>query len=440
MKVLLVSPAIYDWRGKLIKQGRVWLPGLTLPYIAALLPKDYFIKIVDETSEEIPFEENWDLVCISSIGASYIRAAEIARLFKVKNIPIIVGGMAATLTGTNRFDEDFNSFVEGEVEIIINTIISDFENGNLKKYYKGEQTDLTSNNLPIPKYELFNKKKIGFWLPVQTSRGCVHKCPYCSVAAFNHFKFRQMPIDYVVACIKRGKELGYSNFTFIDDSIASDINHLKKLCEAIIPLKIYWMTQCTITIAEYPEILKLMAQSGCTVLSIGIESTNPESIASIGKTFNNTVNYKKYFKIIRSYGIDISTEMMIGLDGDTEDIYNEFTQFAIENNITLPRFYIATPVPGTKFYSDLLAENRIFNFNYINYTGSQLVFYSKHLDYRNLEDKYWAMYDKVYSTKNILKRYLLSRPKRSLFSNIFTLAANFHYKNHIKHRIPPGIV
>jgi radical SAM superfamily enzyme YgiQ (UPF0313 family) len=440
MKILLISPAIYDCRGKLIKQGRVWLPGLTLPYIAALLPKDYSIRIVDETSEEIPFDEQWDLIFISSIGASYIRAAEIARLFKAKNIPVIVGGMAATLAGTNGFDGDFNSFVEGEVETIIHTIISDFENCNLKKHYKGEQVNLSSFALPIPQYELFNKKKIGFWLPVQTSRGCIHKCPYCSVAAFNHFKFRQMPIDYVVDCIQRGKELGYSNFTFIDDSIASNINHLKKLCEAIIPLKIYWMTQCTISIAEHPEILKLMAQSGCTVLSIGIESTNPESIASINKTINNTLNYKKYFKIIRSYGIDISTEMMIGLDGDTENIYKEFTQFAIENNITLPRFYIATPVPGTKFYTDLLGENRIFNFDFINYTGSQLVFYPKHLDHKTLEDKYWAMYEKVYSTKNILKRYLLSRPKRSIFSNVFTLAANFHYKNHIKQRIPPGIV
>jgi len=83
MKVLLISPAIYDWRGKLIKQNRVWLPGLTLPYLAALFPKKYEITIVDETSEEIPFHEHWDLVCISSIGASYIRASEIAQLFKI---------------------------------------------------------------------------------------------------------------------------------------------------------------------------------------------------------------------------------------------------------------------------------------------------------------------------------------------------------------------
>jgi radical SAM superfamily enzyme YgiQ (UPF0313 family) len=438
MRILLISPAIYDWRGNLIKQKRVWLPGLTLPYLAALLPKEYSISIVDETSEEVPFQEKWELVCISSIGASYIRAAEIAREFKTRNVPVIVGGMAATLTGTNGYDECFDSFVIGEVETIINTIVADFENGKLKKIYKGKLSELVSP--PIPKYELFNKERIGFWLPVQTSRGCVHKCPYCSVAAFNQHMFRQMPIDYVVACIQKGKELGFSNFTFIDDSIASDIGHLKKLCEAIIPLRIYWMTQCTITIAKHPEILKLMAQSGCTVLSIGIESTNSESIASINKTFNDIGNYPEYLKIIRSHGIDISTEMMIGLDGDSEDIYNEFADFVIKNNIVLPRFYIVTPVPGTKFYSDLIEENRIFKYDFINYTGSQLVFYPKKLNYMDLEDKYWAMYDEVYSIKNILKRYIMSRPKRSLFSNIFCLAANFHYKKHIKQRIPPGIV
>jgi len=77
------------------------------------------------------------------------------------------------------------------------------------------ETWLTFRNLPVPRYELFDRKRIGFWLPVQTSRGCVHRCPYCSVAAFNQHRFRQMPVDYVVACIKKEKKLGYRNFTFI---------------------------------------------------------------------------------------------------------------------------------------------------------------------------------------------------------------------------------
>jgi radical SAM superfamily enzyme YgiQ (UPF0313 family) len=438
MRVLLISPAIYDWQGKLIKQKRVWLPGLTLPYLAALFPGHYSVTLLDETSENIPFLEKWDLVGISSIGASYIRATEIAREFKSKNIPVIVGGMSATLSGRNVMDEHFTSFVSGESEKIMETIISDFEKGSLKKHYKGELADLST--APIPKYELFNRGKIGFWLPVQTSRGCIHQCPYCSVAAFNQYKYRKFPLDYVVQCIQKGKRLGFSNFTFIDDSIASDPDHLRSLCEAVIPMKIHWMTQCTITIAEHPDILKLMAKSGCTMLSIGIESTNAESIESINKTFNKTINYSKYFKIIRSYGMDISTEMMVGLDGDTEDIYDDFEKFTLRNNISVPRFFIITPVPGTKFYKDLENKERIFDHNFLNYTGSKLVFYPKKLNHEEVEVKYWKLYEKVYSTKNILKRFIMSRPKRGLLSNIFAFAANFHYKKHIKKRIPPGIV
>jgi radical SAM superfamily enzyme YgiQ (UPF0313 family) len=438
MRILLISPAIFDSRGNLIKQNRIWLPGLTLPYIAALIPNQHEIAIIDETSEDVPYDQKWDLVLISSIGAGVVRASEIAAVFQSRHIPVIIGGIAASLTGVEEFGKYFDSFVEGEAETVIDEILKDFEQGELKKYYKGEIADLSKS--PIPRYELMNRSKIGFWMPVQSSRGCKHKCPFCSVAAFNNGNLRKFPIEYIVECVRKVKKLGYSNITLIDDSIASDLNHLKELCEALIPLKVYWMSQCTINIAEHSEILSLMAKSGCTMLSIGIESVNGESIDSINKNFNKIDKYTEYFRIIRSYGIDISTEMMIGLDGDTDEIYDDFYEFAINNKITLPRFYILTPVPGTKLYAELKSENRIFNNDIAKYTGSKLVFYPKKLTHETLEDSYWKMYEKVYTFKNIMRRYILSRPKRSFFSNIFVLAANFHYKKHIKQRIPPGIV
>lgn len=375
---------------------------------------------------------------ISSIGASLIRATEIAVLFRSRNIPVIAGGIAASLTPPDGYSQYFTSFVKGEAETIIGEILMDYEKGELKKNYKGQIADLT--NSPIPRYELMNKHTIGYWMPVQSSRGCIHKCPFCSVSAFNNGNFRKFPIEYVVACIRKIKKLGYSYITLIDDSIASDINHLHDLCRALIPLKIYWMSQCTIDIAEHPEILSLMAKSGCTMLSFGIESVSKESICSINKNFNKVEKYKEYFRIIRSYGIDISTEMMIGLDGDTEEIFDDFYDFAMQNNISLPRFYILTPVPGTKLFAELESQNRIFNNDLGSYNGSKLVFYPKKLSQKSLEDNYWKMYEKVYSFPNIMRRYILTRPKRSFFSNVFILAANFHYKKHIGQRIPPGIV
>jgi radical SAM superfamily enzyme YgiQ (UPF0313 family) len=183
-----------------------------------------------------------------------------------------------------------------------------------------------------------------------------------------------------------------------------------------------------------------MGRSGCTVLSIGIESVNSQSIDSIHKKINRIEKYKDYFKTIRRYGIDISTEMMIGLDGDTENIFEEFYRFTMENHISLPRYYIITPVPGTPLYAEWKAQDRIFDFDIKNYNGARLVFYPKNLPKETLETNYWQLYEKVYSFKSLWSRYIQSRPVNGFLSNIFTLGANFHYRKHIKQRIPPGIV
>jgi len=438
MRILLISPAIYDWRGKLIRQKRIWLPGLTLPYLAALMPSDYDIKIIDETSEEIPFNEKWDLVGISSIGASLHRATEISNIFREQGIPVIVGGISATLMGPEYFKDQFTSYVTGETENTWPEIQQDFESNRLKPFYTGTPADLSQ--VPVPRYDLFNPKKIGYWMPVQSSRGCIYNCPFCSVASVHKGKFRKFPIDYVIKSVLKVKELGYRNITIIDDSIGSDVKHLKELCEELIPLKINWMSQCTINIAEHADALDLMAKSGCTVLSIGIESVNSDSIDSIHKKINKTDKYKEYLKTIRNFGIDISTEMMIGLDGDTENIFEEFYRFTMENHISVPRFYIVTPIPGTPLYDEWKMQNRIFNFEFKNYSGAKLVFYPKYLQAETTEANYWQLYERVFSLNSILSRYIRSRPARGLLSNIFTLGANFHYRRHIKQRIPPGIV
>lgn len=438
MRILILSPAIYDWKGKLIKQNRVWLPGLTLPYIAALFPKDNTIRILDETAEEIPFNQKWDLVCITAIGASFIRAIEISKEFQNKSVQVLGGGIAPSLMDFQNKNGEFTSFINGEFENIFDQVYNDFLSNNLKSYYTGTQAELS--NPVIPRYDLFNRNRIGYWMPVQSSRGCKYSCPFCSVTSFHKGIYRKFPIEHVIECIRTIKKMGCSNITLIDDSIGSDIDHLRELCIQLIPLKINWMSQCTLNIAEHPEILDLMAKSGCTMLSIGIETINNNSLTTINKNFNKIPKYKEYFGIIRSYGIDISTEMMIGLDGDTETIFNEFYSFAVDNYISLPRFYIVTPIPGTPFYEKLKNEGRIFDFDYKNYSGARLVFRPKLLENIDIEYHYWKLYKKVYSIKNILRRYILSRPKRGLLSNVFTFGANFHYRNHIKRKIPPGIV
>ena len=438
MRILLINPGIYDNEGDLIKQNRIWLPGLTLPHLAALFPPDIDITFVDEITSDIPLYDRWDLVGISSIGSGIARTWDLGDHFRSRHIPVVIGGISATLGGYERTKEHCDALLTGEAENVIGSLVQDLRHKELKSLYEGTQADLA--HLPVPRYDLFDKKKIGFWMPVQATRGCTNVCSFCSVASFYSSTYRKRPIDQVIRDIEAVQRLGFNKITIVDDNIGIDKKYIKDLCKAMIPLKIHWMSQCAIQIGENEDILALMAESGCTMLSIGLESVQQESLDAVSKNINKVNHYRTYLKRIRQYGIDISTEMMIGIDADTETIFDAIYDFIVRCNISVPRIYIITPIPGTPLFDGWDRENRIFDYNFSHYNGARLVFYPKNMNYLTLEKNYWKLYKKLYSIPILFKRFFSSRPTRGFWENIFSFGANFHYRKHIKKRIPPGIV
>jgi radical SAM superfamily enzyme YgiQ (UPF0313 family) len=438
VRILLVNPGIYDKNRNLIKQKKVWMPGLTLPTLAALTPADHEVRFVDEITDRVPIDQDWDLVGLSSMGTGIIRAWEIGDLFKSKKIPVVMGGIAASLGGYKQHMEHCDALVIGEAENVWADVLRDVEHDNLKPCYQGSPADLS--DLPIPRYDLMDKKKIGFWLPIQTTRGCKNRCRFCSVTSFYKGTFRTRPFDQIVRDIQAVKDLGFAKITIIDDSIGSDLPYLKELCRHLMPLKIQWMSQCTLSVAQHEDVLDLMARSGCTMLSMGLESLNQDNLISIEKNFNRADRYMKEIRRIRSFGIDVSTEMMIGLDEDEDTVFELMYKFIMETRISAPRIFIVTPIPGTPLHDDWASEGRIYDHEYIHYNGASLVFYPKKMTADVLEERYWQMYRRLFTIPAIFKRFLGSRPTRGFLVNLFVLAGNFHYLKHIKRQIPPGIV
>ncbi|MBN2440457.1 MAG: B12-binding domain-containing radical SAM protein [Spirochaetales bacterium] len=438
MRILLINPGIYDHDGKIIKQKRIWLPGLTLPHLAALMPGDIDVRIVDEVTEDIPLHQDWDLVGISSIGSGIIRTWELGDYFKSRNIPVIIGGIAATLGGFEKNKSHCDGLLLGEAENVLVQLINDVRNKRIQPLYNGTQSDL--KHLPVPRYDLLDKKRIGFWMPVQAARGCKNTCNFCSVASFYQSTYRMRPVDEIIRDVEAIKGLGFNKITIIDDNIGINTTYLSDLCKALIPLKIHWMSQCAINIAEHDDVLDLMALSGCTMLSIGLESVNQESLNNVRKGINRVSHYPRNIKKIREHGIDVSTEMMIGIDTDTDSIFGEMYNFIIKNHISVPRVYVITPIPGTPLFEKWDKEKRIFDYNHAHYNGARLVFYPRKMNHLRLEKEFWKLYKKLYRLPVIFRRFLMSRPTRGILENIFSLGANFHYRKHIKHKIPPGIV
>jgi radical SAM superfamily enzyme YgiQ (UPF0313 family) len=389
--------------------------------------------------EEIPYEEQWDLVGITGMGSGIVRAWQIADEFRKRKVPVVIGGIAASLSNPEWSLEHADALVTGEAEETWPVVLEDFRNGRLQSLYKMDRRP-DINTLPLPRYDLMNKRKIGFWRPVQATRGCPFPCTFCSIQSFFQRSYRKRPVDQVIRDVRAAKKSGSRFIAFIDDNIGVDWNYFTELMTALIPEKIIWMSQCSIHIADKPEMLQLAYQSGCRLLSFGIESVNQESISWIEKDFNHPALFKQSIKTIRKHGIDVSTEMIIGMDGDDNSVFQKTYDFIMNNRISVPRVHILTPVPGTPLYSQMTDEGRIINRDFGKYSGGQVVFRPKNIKPDELQTNYWKLYEHLFTRSGILKRTLGSPfPLASIMRGV-VMAINLHYRNHIKHRITPGIV
>lgn len=436
-KILLIQPTPYDGNGKLVKKNKLYFVGLALPLLAALTPDGFEVELCYETIEDVPFDTDAGLIGISSMGHAVIRTIDIAKRFREAGRTVVLGGYMVSLM-PEEAQKYGDSVMIGDSEETWGEMIADYQNGCLKKVY---QKKLTALKTPLPRYELLLDKKIGNFLPVQAGRGCPKTCSFCSIYCLYHGQYLKREISEVIRDIRRIKELGFRQFLLLDDNIFSDREYAVKLCAEIKKLRMKWMTQCSVDIAKDEELLETIAKSGCYVLSFGLESITKESLVSMNKAWADPDRYAGQIQIIQKHGIDISTEMVVGAEGDTLESIRNTADFIADNHIAVPRFYILTPIPGTKFFDEMQRQNRIYNTDIYSYNGCEAVHIPKNMTPEELTRAYWDLYNRVYSIRCIVKRTLLtSLFFRRPFQAFFYFFVNLFYRKQIKKGIVPNIV
>ena len=143
---------------------------------------------------------------------------------------------------------------------------------------------------------------------------------------------------------------------------------------------------------------------------------------------------------IRNHGIDVSTEMVVGGEGDTLESIRMTKDFIERNKISVPRFYILTPFPGTRFFDQIKEEGRLVNNDIYSYDGTSAVYRPKNMTPDELTQAYWELYSELFTIKSIIKRNIfrkemLKTPARC----IFNMGVNLYYRDQIKRRITPNI-
>lgn len=424
MKILLILPqgAIYRKSGNFKKSLR-YSP-LALTTLAAQVPPelDAEIRIVDEGIEELDFNIEADLVGITAITGNAPRAYNIAQRFRARGIPVVMGGVHATLMPEEAV-RYVDTVVTGFAEESWPQLLRDFKQNRMKKMYT-QLPNLSLANLPIARRDLLKKKAYITTNSMQATRGCINSCDFCVIPVAWGQRMYFRPVEDVVreAAMLPGKGL-----LFVDPSPIENVEYAKSLFRALIPLKKKWVGLATTKITKDPELLDLAAKSGCRGLLIGFESVTQETLKLANKRFNSVDDYSEMVKKLHARGIAIMGCFVFGFDSDDKDVFKRTVEFINKINIDLPRYAVYTPFPGTPLYKKLKSEGRIIEDNWSLYDAQHVVFRPARLTPEELQEGHYWAWRQNYTFGSISKRLAFSRCLLQVL-----IPANFGYREYAR--------
>jgi radical SAM superfamily enzyme YgiQ (UPF0313 family) len=414
-------------------------PPLALGIIAALTPTDWEVQILDENFEDFTFTPA-DLVGITAMTASVNRAYELAGIYRKAGIRTVIGGIHASMLPDEAL-QFVDTVVTGEAESVWKQLIFDFETGNLQPKYEGKL--LLMENAALPRRDLFHPSYT--YANIQTTRGCPMKCDFCSVHTFNGSHYRERPVDDVLDELET---IPHEKVYFVDDNIIGYSKRSKERAKSLFKgmidrgIKKDWYCQASLNVADDEEVLKYMAESGCRMILIGIESEKVHQLEEANKIMNLRMGIESYndvFDRIHKYAISVLGALIYGLDSDTEQDLADRTNFAINCNMDAMQATIVTPLPGTALFDRLKKENRLLFTNYPEdwerYHFMEVIHRPLTMDPGQLMEAMWKNWNVMYDHKIIQGKML-----RTLKATNSKKAAAWSYLSNVeRHNVVFGI-
>ena len=424
MKVLLISPERKRKRDEafLFKLGF-----LNLPYIAAITPRDIDVKIVDEAYEAIDFDAKVDLVGLTAQTPVASRAYEIASEFKRRGIPVVMGGVHASMLPEEAI-QYVDGVVIGEGEAAWPHVIEDFRRGELKRFYR-PTTRANIMKLPIPRRELLNQAHYFPLKLLETSRGCPHKCDFCGVSKFFGNRYRCRPLEEIDRELRTlfpggsvmnlvgkrllsliNKDLPYflkrRLLYIIDSNVVPNRQFAKELLSLLKKYDLLWWGHAPVSVGYDEELLKLFSESGCIAVNLGFESLSPKNLMAMKKGFNKPKRYEEAIERIHEYGIGVMGTFIVGLDDDDETVFDRITDFVIKNKLDWALAFIMAPCPGTDSFQRLDKEGRILTRNWEKYDSLNCVYRPLLISPEALERGLRRTWKRIFSLPSIYRRII----------------------------------
>ncbi len=403
MKLLLVSPPFGE-KGQKSKGLPIAPP--VLEYLAGLTRKvapDVEIALCDANKETLaPDEVDADVVALTVLTPQAPWAYRTADGLRALGKKVVLGGIHVTALPSEAAAHA-DAIVVGEAETVWARLLEDLRRGEPEPVYHGHFPELES--LPRPATDLWKTKYVyGYF---QTSRGCPHRCTFCSVHEFFGGRARVRPIGDVVAEIAASKR---RLFWGIDDNIwGVDVKRSIELyAEMARSVRGKWWfgsgDLVTLDHDRADELLSNARRAGLTAVLVGWESNNPRSLEAYRAVSKQGRRRRDQIKRIRDHGIEVMLFTMLGGREDVREDYDGLLALCDELKVSAHPV-MTTPFPGTELHEQY-APYLTPDLDWDSYDGNHAVFEHPTLSAAEREDLIVDLRARLFTLPRILSRVL----------------------------------
>lgn len=404
-----VPPTFWSFKRALGFVGRkAASPPLGLLTVAAMLPSEWSLKLVDATVREVTDKHlAWaDYAFISGMIVQRESAREIIGRCKAAGLTIVAGG--PLFTGEHEdFEGIVDHFVLNEAEITLPQFLEDLKEGRAKRLYTSDGfADIQKS--PVPRWDLAEFERYAS-MSVQYSRGCPYDCEFCNVTTLFGHRWRTKTTEQVIAELDGLYAAGWRRGVFfVDDNLIGNRNALR---EDLLPALIAWQrgkniplqTQLSIDLADDESLTEMMVDAGFRTVFIGIETPDEESLTECNKRQNKGRDLVEDVKRLQRAGLEVQGGFIVGFDHDAPSIFRRQIEFIQKSGIVTAMVGLLQAPPGTRLSERLRRDGRLRDQSSgDNVDGSTNIV--PIMDLQALREGYQRILQTIYSPKHYYRR------------------------------------